>query len=199
MYMKKKMFILFLIVILVFLFGYICNICRNIEFIEKYNYKWDIYDYNMRKVEDIMNSISKDSEMRRWYYISVDNEYDHAYGEIHYRIRECYLSLEDDGQLYTDTNSLRKYRDSKYVFSDDLFGANDSIKSCLLMFNGLDGLQLSKDEVVDSTIKEKVTEFNNYNELVKCKQCTYEDFLNQEVLLSESLKDLAEWLKYEIN
>lgn len=181
------------------MFGFMCSICSNIEFIGKYNHKWDVYDYNMKKVEEVMNSISNDSDMRRWYYISVDKEYDKAYEEIHYRIRECYLSLEDDGQLYTDANSLRKYRESKYVFKDKLFGTNDSIKSCLIMFNGLDGLQLSKDEVLDNKIKDKVAEFNEYNALGKCKQCTYKEFLNQEVLLSESLKDMAEWLKYEIN
>ena len=211
--MKKN--VILIIISLFFLIGITSFI--SIMIYKNYNSKidiqlatesWGIYDENINGIKTNMDSITEPNENFDWWKLKdfdiEDDDYENALNDLVSHIRTCYIEYTDNGEFYTNSNPIRKYRDKKYITKKELETLNFYSKSdsCLNRFNGFFGVKLSDNKELEERLQKhlKNIDLNSKSKLFSYyDQATYNELLMRKINEVQLVKEISDFLVEEYN
>lgn len=201
--------ILFLIVILIVILVIKILLKTKID-IEESNNSWESYDLSIENIKSNMDIITEPNENFYWWELKdfeiEDKEYEQILNSLVANVRMCYLSFTNDGEIYTNSNPIRKYRNKKSITKEELeslntFVYNDS-KSCLDRFEQYNsGVLISNDEYSRNIFLKELNKINTIKstELFVNKHASYNELLLRKTMEVHMIEDLSEFIKEEYN
>ena len=107
-FMKKSILITIITIIFVgffFIYGIKPNSNINIKDI---NNLWNIYDINIKKINDYIAPIADANDTFKWYNLKTlntsDKEYEEYLNSLLILVRNDYINLENPNNIYTEPN-----------------------------------------------------------------------------------------------
>lgn len=168
------------------------------------NLLWNLYDINIKKIEDNMNFIAEGNDTFKWYKIKEinnnDDEYNKILNEIFINIRICYMSLEDDNELFTNSNYAKKYRTSDKISKDELnfLKTNRMENRCIDKFKAYKDIEINTKEENKERLLNKINYVLDFSEKYFIKESnSYNEFIYNEIVETEILKELSNFLVEE--
>jgi len=165
------------------------------------NLLWNLYDINIKKIEDNMNFIAEGNDTFKWYKIKEinnnDDEYNKILNEIFINIRICYMSLEDDNELFTNSNYAKKYRTSDKISKDELnfLKTNRMENRCIDKFKAYKDIEINTKEENKERLLNKINYVLDFSEKYFIKESnSYNEFIYNEIVETEILKELSNFL-----
>ncbi len=210
---KRKAVVVSIIIILLacFLVIIIYSINYNKIDIQQANSGWIIYDKSITNIKENMEAITEPNEVFDWWTLKnfdiEDDEYENTLNSLVASVRMCYLSYTDDGTLYTNSNSLREYRNKKSITRKELEQLNYSMYNeisetgCLTRFTQYNSLLVSNDENLRNevhNITNKIADLMT-NELFLKKDATYDELILRKIIEVHLVEDVSEFLIKEYN
>ncbi len=167
------------------------------------NLMWNLYDINIQEINDNMNPIMEPNDEFKWFSLkdiaSEDEEYEKLLNEISKRVTTCYFNFENDGSNYTDNNYAKKFRDSYRISKDDLNNLKYFSKYyCTDVFKYYKDIELDIEKNNEDRFLNKIDEVLNFENkyLIKYPK-NYNDFIYNEIIETEILKNISEFLNDE--
>ncbi len=203
---KSKTIIIGSIILIICLFALIIynNFSRKID-IKSANKGWNIYDKSISNIKDNISAIAKPNQNFEWGTlkdIDIDDiEYKNTLNSLLADVRMCYLEYTDDGTLYTNSNSIRKYRDKKNISKRELKELTDAMiyeqrNGCLKYFEKYNVLLISNDKILRNkiyNITNSIADFKLYVLHLE-KNETYDELLTKKILEVHLLEDISKFL-----
>lgn len=203
---KSKTIIIGSIILIICLFALIIynNFSRKID-IKSANKGWNIYDKSISNIKDNISAIAKPNQNFEWGTlkdIDIDDiEYKNTLNSLLADVRMCYLEYTDDGTLYTNSNSIRKYRDKKNISKRELKELTDAMiyeqrNGCLEYFEKYNVLLISNDKILRNkiyNITNSIADFKLYVLHLE-KNETYDELLTKKILEVHLLEDISKFL-----
>ena len=203
---KSKTIIIGSIILIICLFALIIynNFSRKID-IKSANKGWNIYDKSISNIKDNISAIAKPNQNFEWGTlkdIDIDDiEYKNTLNSLLADVRMCYLEYTDDGTLYTNSNSIRKYRDKKNISKRELKELTDAMiyeqrNGCLKYFEKYNVLLISNDKILRNkiyNITNSIVDFKLYVLRLE-KNETYDELLTKKILEVHLLEDISKFL-----
>lgn len=203
---KSKTIIIGSIILIICLFALIIynNFSRKID-IKSANKGWNIYDKSISNIKDNMSAIAAPNQNFEWGTlkdIDIDDiEYKNTLNSLLADVRMCYLEYTDDGTLYTNSNSIRKYRDKKNISKRELKELTDAMiyeqrNGCLKYFEKYNVLLISNDKILRNkiyNITNSIADFKLYVLHLE-KNETYDELLTKKILEVHLLEDISKFL-----
>lgn len=203
---KSKTIIIGSIILIICLFALIIynNFSRKID-IKSANKGWNIYDKSISNIKDNISAIAKPNQNFEWGTlkdIDIDDiEYKNTLNSLLADVRMCYLEYTDDGTLYTNSNSIRKYRDKKNISKRELKELTDAMiyeqrNGCLKYFEKYNVLLISNDKILRNkiyNITNSIADFKLYVLHLE-KNETYNELLTKKILEVHLLEDISKFL-----
>ena len=210
--LKKKILIVLGLAALIVITSFVSitvykNYNRKID-IREANKSWNIYDENINDIKANMDSIMEPNENFDWWVLKdfdiKDDDYENALNHLAADIRMCYIGYTDEGEFYTDSNPIRKYRDKKYITKKELETLNFYSKSdsCLNWFNGFFGVKLSDNKELEERLQKhlKNIDLNSKSKLFSYyDQATYNELLMRKINEVQLVKEASDFLVEEYN
>lgn len=207
---KNKLVIISIFTIIVVLLLIFCFIFNDYEEYVIKNYKNDqllkkyyevindIYT-NMEYVSISNNEVNKDISWTS-YKLEMSEVENSVYDSLVRDIRYCYVYFTDDGNEYTNSNYLDKFKEldkiSKKAFKEEIKLYSEYNKSCLDNFDKYEDLFLNNDlkdlEVI-------VRPLLIYKDIYNMDVNNYEDLLKNEYYKASLIKNISDFLvlKYD--
>lgn len=203
---KSKTIIIGSIILIICLFALIIynNFSRKID-IKSSNKGWNIYDKSISNIKDNISAIAEPNQNFEWGTlkdIDIDDiEYKNTLNSLLADVRMCYLEYTDDGTLYTNSNSIRKYRDKKNISKRELKELTDAMiyeqrNGCLKYFEKYNVLLISNDKILRNkiyNITNSIADFKLYVLHLE-KNETYDELLTKKILEVHLLEDISKFL-----
>lgn len=203
---KSKTIIIGSIILIICLFALIIynNFSRKID-IKSANKGWNIYDKSISNIKDNISAIAKPNQNFEWGTlkdIDIDDiKYKNTLNSLLADVRMCYLEYTDDGTLYTNSNSIRKYRDKKNISKRELKELTDAMiyeqrNGCLKYFEKYNVLLISNDKILRNkiyNITNSIADFKLYVLHLE-KNETYDELLTKKILEVHLLEDISKFL-----
>lgn len=203
---KSKTIIIGSIILIICLFALIIynNFSRKID-IKSANKGWNIYDKSISNIKDNISAIAEPNQNFEWGTlkdIDIDDiEYKNTLNSLLVDVRMCYLEYTDDGTLYTNSNSIRKYRDKKNISKRELKELTDAMineqrNGCLKYFEKYNVLLISNDKILRNkiyNITNSIADFKLYVLHLE-KNETYDELLTKKILEVHLLEDISKFL-----
>lgn len=203
---KSKTIIIGSIILIICLFALIIynNFSRKID-IKSANKGWNIYDKSISNIKDNISAIAEPNQNFEWGTlkdIDIDDiEYKNTLNSLLADVRMCYLEYTDDGTLYTNSNSIRKYRDKKNISKRELKELTDAMiyeqrNGCLKYFEKYNVLLISNDKILRNkiyNITNSIADFKLYVLHLE-KNETYDELLTKKILEVHLLEDISKFL-----
>lgn len=170
---------------------------------EKYDRLWILYDQHIKGIKENMGPITNDNENFYWWELKdlsiEDQEYQQILNNLVSDVRMCYLEFTDNGELYTNSNPIRHYRNKKDISKKELeqlsFQMNQ--ENCLTRFEKYSSLLISEDEDKRNRVLDQVQLITKNRELFKIDDPTYLDLFTGKILEVSSIDQLSSWLRKE--
>lgn len=151
-----------------------------------------------------MNFIAEGNDTFKWYKIKEinnnDDEYNKILNEIFINIRICYMSLEDDNELFTNSNYAKKYRTSDKISKDELnfLKTNRMENRCIDKFKAYKDIEINTKEENKERLLNKINYVLDFSEKYFIKESnSYNEFIYNEIVETEILKELSNFLVEE--
>jgi len=180
--------------------------------IQKSNENWENYDLSIENIKNNMDPITEPNESFFWWKLKdfniEDKEYEQILNSIVANVRMCYLSFTDNGELYTNSNPIKRYRDKKFITKDELeklnFDMYHTMNSCLERFEQYnETILISKDEYSRNKLLNRVNKINTFknNKLFINTNDTYNynDLLLRKTIEVHLIEDLSDFIVEEYN
>ena len=166
------------------------------------NESWDIYDENINGIKTNMDSITEPNENFDWWKLKdfdiEDDDYENALNDLVSHIRTCYIEYTDNGEFYTNSNPIRKYRDKKYITKEELADLNLLTKndSCITGFESLSGIHISDNKELEDKFQKHIKNINLYSKssLYRNDDATYNELLMRKINEVQLVKEISDFL-----
>lgn len=208
--MKKLILITIITIIFVgFFFIYGIKPNSNIN-IKEINNLWNIYDINIKKINDYIAPIADANDTFKWYNLKTlntsDKEYEEYLNSLLILVRNDYINLENPNNIYTESNLLTKYRNKNYILNSELEILNDNYdlnhkkKSYISKLKYYKEIELNitsqnKDNLL-SIIDDSLAFTEKY--FIENPQ-SYSDYLYNQIIETEVLLRISEFVNTEYN
>ena len=208
--MKKLILITIITIIFVgFFFIYGIKPNNNIN-IKEINNLWNIYDINIKKINDYIAPIADANDTFKWYNLKTlntsDKEYEEYLNSLLILVRNDYINLENPNNIYTESNLLTKYRNKNYILNSELEILNDNYdlnhkkKSYISKLKYYKEIELNitsqnKDNLL-SIIDDSLAFTEKY--FIENPQ-SYSDYLYNQIIETEVLLRISEFVNTEYN
>lgn len=210
--MKKKIFLImfgFIIVlggILIFQFFKI----NKSEKILVPNELFKIYDQSIQNIKNNMEMITENNEDFDWWVLKdfniEDKDYEESLNSLVADVRMSYLEYTDEGEMYTNSNPIRNYREKEYITKKELEKLNLDMKEEMLSgninrFDKYSTLLISQNEelrnrLLDQT--EKITKMKQLSIFTNTNS-TYSELLLKKIIEVNYVECISEFLVKEYN
>lgn len=169
------------------------------------NESWGIYDENINGIKTNMDSITEPNENFDWWKLKdfdiEDDDYENVLNDLVSHIRTCYIEYTDNGEFYTNSNPIRKYRDKKYITKKELADLNLLTKndSCITSFESLSGIHVSDNKELEDKFQKQIKSINLYSKsnLYRNDNATYNELLMRKINEVQLVKEISDFLVYE--
>ena len=210
--MKKKIFLImfgFIIVlggILIFQFFK----TNKSEKILVPNELFKIYDQSIQNIKNNMEMITENNEDFDWWVLKdfniEDKDYEESLNSLVADVRMSYLEYTDEGEMYTNSNPIRNYREKEYITKKELEKLNLDMKEEMLSgninrFDKYSTLLISQNEelrnrLLDQT--EKITKMKQLSIFTNTNS-TYSELLLKKIIEVNYVECISEFLVKEYN
>lgn len=205
--MKKYILILLIISISIFIGFIFINFNNQSQYIniEKDNLMWNLYDMNVQIIQTNMSTITIASDTFEWDSFNELNISDEAYkkilNELLVKTRTWYLTLEYDKRYYTDTNYAKKYRNNESIKKEELHNLKNTLKNNHIEnFKYYKDIELNIEKDNKEKFLNKIDEIIDYNNKYYINNPkNYNEFIYNEIVETEIIKNISEFLKSEYN
>ena len=176
--------------------------------IQEANKSWNIYDENINDIKINMDSIMEADEEFDWGHLKdfdiSDDGYEDALKSLAADIKWCYIGFTDNGEFYTNSNPIRKYRDKKYITKEELellnfYSKNDS---CLNSFSEFSGVSISDNKDLEERLLKHIKNINLNSRsrlFYNNDQATYNELLMRKINEVQLVKEASDFLVEEYN
>lgn len=199
--------LLFLLVILVISIVIKILLKSKID-IESVNKDWKSYDLSIENIKNNLDPITENNENFYWWKLKdfdiEDKEYEQMLNSLVANVRMCYLYFTDNGELYTNSNPIRKFREKDYITYEELERLNDFMyvdtKYCLNRFEQYnDTILISSDGYSKNKFLNEINKINVIKEtkLFSNKEANYNELLLRKIMEVHLIEDLSEFIKEE--
>ena len=208
--MKKLILITIITIIFVgFFFIYGIKPNSNIN-IKEINNLWNIYDINIKKINDYIAPIADANDTFKWYNLKTlntsDKEYEEYLNSLLILVRNDYINLENPNNIYTELNLLTKYRNKNYILNSELEILNDNYDLNHKKKSYISKLKYYKEIELNITSQNK----NNLLSIIDDSLAftekyfienpqSYSDYLYNQIIETEVLLKISEFINTEYN
>lgn len=208
--MKKLILITIITIIFVgFFFIYGIKPNSNIN-IKEINNLWNIYDINIKKINDYIAPIADANDTFKWYNLKTlntsDKEYEEYLNSLLILVRNDYINLENPNNIYTELNLLTKYRNKNYILNSELEILNDNYDLNHKKKSYISKLKYYKEIELNITSQNK----NNLLSIIDDSLAftekyfienpqSYSDYLYNQIIETEVLLRISEFVNTEYN
>lgn len=208
--MKKSILITIITTIFVgFFFIYGIKPNSNIN-IKEINNLWNIYDINIKKINDYIAPIADANDKFEWYNLKTlntsDKEYEEYLNSLLILVRNDYINLENPNNIYTEPNLLTKYRNKNYILNSELEILNDNYDLNHKKKSYISKLKYYKEIELNITSQNK----NNLLSIIDDSLAftekyfienpqSYSDYLYNQIIETEVLLRISEFINTEYN
>ena len=209
-FMKKLILITIITIIFVgFFFIYGIKPNSNIN-IKEINNLWNIYDINIKKINDYIAPIADANDTFKWYNLKTlntsDKEYEEYLNSLLILVRNNYINLENPNNIYTEPNLLTKYRNKNYILNSELEILNDNYDLNHKKNSYISKLKYYKEIELNITSQNK----NNLLSIIDDSLAftekyfiespqSYSDYLYNQIIETEVLLKISEFINTEYN
>lgn len=208
--MKKILFgSIFIIIAIIIGIIFIEDIKQNQNInIEKINTMWNLYDINIKKIKDNMSEITESNDTFDWWKLknikTEDVLYKHTLDSLVKDVRMCFLVLEDNNELYTDSNYVKKFKNSNIISKDEIIflkeKRNDIENSCIEKLKLYKDIDISTEQENEQIFLNEIENNINFGNKYFIKDKTeYYDYVYNEIIETQILSDISEFLTKEYN
>ncbi len=170
--------------------------------IQLVNESWGIYDENINGIKTNMDSITEPNENFDWWKLKdfdiEDDDYENTLNDLVSHIRTCYIEYTDNGEFYTNSNPIRKYRDKKYITKEELADLNLLTKNdnCITSFESLSGIHVSDNKELEDKFQKQIKSINLYSKssLYRNDNATYNELLMRKINEVQLVKEISDFL-----
>lgn len=206
---KKKCccFVIFIITVLIITL-IILSILKTKNDIKESNKSWKSYDLSIENIKNNLDPITEPNESFYWWKLKdfdiKDKEYEQMLNSVLANVRMCYLNFTDNGELYTNSNPIRKYREKDNITNEELERLNDLMyedtKNCLDRFEQYnDTILISSDEYSKNKFLNELNKINMIKDtkLFSNKKASYNELLLRKTMEVHLIEDLSKFIKEE--
>lgn len=210
--MKKKIFLImfgFIIVLGGILIFQFFKISKS-EKILVPNELFEIYDQSIQNIKNNMEMITENNEDFDWWVLKdfniEDKDYEESLNSLVADVRMSYLEYTDEGEMYTNSNPIRNYREKEYITKKELEKLNLDMKEEMLSgninrFDKYSTLLISQNEelrnrLLDQT--EKITKMKQLSIFTNTNS-TYSELLLKKIIEVNYVECISEFLAKEYN
>ena len=208
--MKKLILITIITIIFVgFFFIYGIKPNSNIN-IKEINNLWNIYDINIKKINDYIAPIADANDTFKWYNLKTlntsDKEYEEYLNSLLILVRNDYINLENPNNIYTELNLLTKYRNKNYILNSELEILNDNYdlnhkkKSYISKVKYYKEIELNITSQNKNNLLSMIDDSLAFTEkyFIENPQ-SYSDYLYNQIIETEVLLKISEFINTEYN
>lgn len=171
---------------------------------------FEIYDESIKNIKKNMDTITESNNDFTWWILKDfaidDKEYEKTLNALVADVRMCYLEYTDEGDMYTDSNPIRKYRERKYITRTELEQLNIAMKEEFLSgnitrFDTYQTLLISENDELRAKVLEQTNKITKLK-LIKTfmnTNLTYNELLLKKVLEVRYVEDISDFLVNEYN
>lgn len=185
------------------------KIPRKID-IQKANKGWYNYDESITNIKNNISAITNPNEYFEWGTlkdINIDDaEYKNTLNSLVASVRMCYLEYTDDGALYTNSNSIKKYRNQKSITRSELQQLTNSVfyeqsNGCLSYFEKNNALLISNDEVLRNKVYDAINPIIDFKAYMLHfdEETTYDELMLKKIFEVHLVEDISKFLINEYN
>lgn len=208
--MKKLILITIITIIFVgFFFIYGIKPNSNIN-IKEINNLWNIYDINIKKINDYIAPIADANDTFKWYNLKTlntsDKEYEEYLNSLLILVRNDYINLENPNNIYTELNLLTKYRNKNYILNSELeiltdnYDLNHKKKSYISKLKYYKEIELNITSQNKNNLLSMIDDSLAFTEkyFIENPQ-SYSDYLYNQIIETEVLLKISEFINTEYN
>lgn len=208
--MKKLILITIITIIFVgFFFIYGIKPNSNIN-IKEINNLWNIYDINIKKINDYIAPIADANNTFKWYNLKTlntsDKEYEEYLNSLLILVRNDYINLENPNNIYTESNLLTKYRNKNYILNSELEILNDNYELNHKKKSYISKLKYYKEIELNITSQNKNNLLSMIDDSLAFTEKyfienpqSYSDYLYNQIIETEVLLRISEFINTEYN
>lgn len=208
--MKKLILITIITIIFVgFFFIYGIKPNSNIN-IKEINNLWNIYDINIKKINDYIAPIADANDTFKWYNLKTlntsDKEYEEYLNSLLVLVRNDYINLENPNNIYTESNLLTKYRNKNYILNSELEILNDNYDLNHKKKSYISKLKYYKEIELNITSQNKNNLLSMIDDSLAFTEKyfienpqSYSDYLYNQIIETEVLLKISEFINTEYN
>lgn len=208
--MKKSILITIITIIFVgFFFIYGIKPNSNIN-IKEINNLWNIYDINIKKINDYIAPIADANDTFKWYNLKTlntsDKEYEEYLNSLLILVRNDYINLENPNNIYTESNLLTKYRNKNYILNSELEILNDNYDLNHKKKSYISKLKYYKEIELNITSQNKNNLLSMIDDSLAFTEKyfienpqSYSDYLYNQIIETEVLLRISEFVNTEYN
>lgn len=209
-FMKKLILITIITIIFVgFFFIYGIKPNSNIN-IKEINNLWNIYDINIKKINDYIAPIADANDTFKWYNLKTlntsDKEYEEYLNSLLILVRNDYINLENPNNIYTESNLLTKYRNKNYILNSELEILNDNYDLNHKKKSYISKLKYYKEIELNITSQNKNNLLSMIDDSLAFTEKyfienpqSYSDYLYNQIIETEVLLKISEFINTEYN
>ena len=208
--MKKSILITIITIIFVgffFIYGIKPNSNINIKDI---NNLWNIYDINIKKINDYIAPIADANDTFEWYNLKTlntsDKEYEEYLNSLLILVRNDYINLENPNNIYTEQNLLTKYRNKNYILNSELEILNNNYDLNHKKNSYISKLKYYKEIELNITSQNKNNLLSMIDDSLAFTEKyfienpqSYSDYLYNQIIETEVLLKISEFINTEYN
>lgn len=174
--------------------------------IKKINTMWNLYDININEIKENMNEITESNDTFDWWKLKNIKTEDILYKDtldlLVKDIRMCFLELEDNNELYTDSNYAKKFKNSNTISKNELIilkeKRNDIENTCIDRLKLYKNIDISTDQENEQIFLNEIENNVNFGNKYFIKDKTeYYDYVYNEIIETQILSDISEFLLKE--
>lgn len=202
---KQKIETFTIIGVLLMIFILFSTMMKNQKNIVDSQSLWLIYDQNLENIKNNMDLITIPNENFYWWELKnlniEDQEYKQTLNNLVADIRMCYLEFTDNGELYTNANPIKAYRNKNSITQKELNQLAFQMKnsSCLTRFTRYKSLLISNDPMKRTLVLDKIQNIIQIqNEEIWIKKTpTYSELLSQKIIEVSLINNISSWINSE--
>lgn len=169
---------------------------------------WNLYDININEIKENMNEITESNDTFDWWKLknikTEDILYKDTLDSLVKDIRMCFLELEDNNELYTDSNYAKKFKNSNTISKNELIilkeKRNDIENTCIDRLKLYKNIDISTNQENEQIFLNEIENNVNFGNKHFIKDKTeYYDYVYNEIIETQILSDISEFLLKEYN
>lgn len=207
--MKIKMFLIVFITSLFIGFCFINDVKQNNYInIKDDNELWRIYDINIQEIENNMSPIADSNDTFEWYNLKKlstdDKNYEKYLNSLFISVNQCYVDLENPNNIYTEPNSVKKYRNKDEILINELNDLkidnsfSDIKSSCIEKFQIYENIKIDSNDENKKYLLDMISDVLDLSEnyFIEDPQ-DYSDYVYNQIIETEILVKVSSFLNNE--